>query len=81
MAWLLLAVIVLIVIAPSVDLQPTALRAGRLGDLIPLFVIAACVSMGLASLLRAFFGRAHLATRQVDSSLGDLVIMVCTLRC
>jgi len=80
-AWLLFGIVVLIVIAPSVDLEPTVLRAGHLTDLTPLLVAVTCVSMVLASLLRQFVGCASLHAREADSPCGDLLILVCTRRC
>jgi hypothetical protein len=80
-AWLLFGIVVFIVIAPSVDLEPTVLRAVHLADLTPLLIVATCVSMALASLMRQFVGRASLYAWEADSRYGDLVILVCTLRC
>jgi len=80
-AWLLFGIVVFIVIAPSVDLEPTVLRAGHLTDLTPLLIVVTCVSMVLTSLLRQFVGCASLYAREADSPWGDLVILVCTLRC
>lgn len=80
-AWLLFLIVVFIVIAPSVDLEPTVLRTGHFSDLSTLLIFATCVGFTLISAVRQFVGRASHDGWKADSPSGDLVILVCTLRC
>src|SRR5262249_40992389 len=80
-AALLFIIVVFVVIAPSVDLEPTVLRSGHLADLSQLLIFATCVGIGFVSLIRQLVGRAPHDSLESTPPQGDLVIFVCTLRC
>jgi hypothetical protein len=76
-AWLLLGVVVVIVIAPSVDLEPTILRVTHLSGISLLLVAAATMASLLPTILAS---RSHHPWYTI-SSTNDLVVLVCARRC
>ena len=76
-AWLLLGVVVVIVIAPSVDLEPTILRVTHLSGISLLLVAAATMASLLPTILASRFHHPWYTI----SSTNDLVVLVCARRC
>ena len=79
-AWLLLGVVVIIVIAPSVDLEPTILRVTHLSS-IALLLVAAATTAALLSLLPTILASRSRHPSYTISSTNDLVVLVCARRC
>ena len=78
-AWLLLGVLVVIVIAPSVDLEPTILRVTHLSGISLLLVAATMAS--LVFILPTILASCSRHPSYTISSANDLVVLVCARRC
>jgi hypothetical protein len=79
-AWLLLGVVVVIVIAPSVDLEPTILRVTHLSST-ALLLVAAATMAALLSVLPTILASRSRHPSYTISSTNDLVVLVCARRC
>jgi hypothetical protein len=79
-AWLLLGVVVVIVIAPSVDLEPTILRVTHLSST-ALLLVAAATTAALLSVLPTILASRSRHPSYTISSTNDLVVLVCVRRC
>lgn len=80
-ALLLFITVLVIVIAPSVDLEPTVLRASQLCDLGLLFVAATAIVLVLKPLLRGPLNPASFSTDSGILTSSNLALMLCSLRC
>jgi hypothetical protein len=79
-AWLLLGVLVVIVIAPSVDLEPTILRVTHLSG-ISLLLVGAATMASLVSILPTILASCSRHPSYTISFANDLVVLVCARRC
>lgn len=80
-ALLLLVAVVVIVVAPSVDLEPTILRGVHFFDRLLLLVAAASFGSAHASDLHALLPSRFWPLIHSIFSSNDLVVLVCTRRC
>jgi hypothetical protein len=80
-ALLLFITVLVIVIAPSVDLEPTVLRASQLSDLVLLLVAATAIALVLTPLLHGPLNTASLSSERGILTSGNLPLMLCSLRC
>jgi hypothetical protein len=80
-ASLLLVAVVVIVIAPSVDLEPTILRGLHVFDIVLLLGVAAAFVSVHASTLQTLIASRSLHAGHIISSATDLVVLVCARRC
>ena len=79
-AWALLAVILFIVIAPSVDLAPTVLRGVHHVEIGRSTVVAATLA-SMVFVHHTIQALRSWESRDADISVNDLVVLDCTRRC
>jgi len=78
-ALLLFSVILVIVIAPSVDLEPTVLRATHVCNLG--LLLAAATAVALMPLVRETFSSGFLPIDNRTLASGDFALLTHSLRC